>query len=502
MRVRHKIPSIFSLSMVDVLCCALGCVILLWLLGAKQGQDESIVRRTETDALRRQIASEREQGQRLLAAEREQRQRGQQQLASSLLRGNELDAKLMQVLSERDRAVALGARLSERIRDLEEVRDGLKSDLAGLRLRAGALETKLKDSLARVSRLEADVKSGADRLDAERRRSAGAEASLKALRADLDRARARHDLERRGADELRRTIDARERDLAAANRGLLEAREARGKLEKALAAKDRELEAARSYKERWEAAEERERFLARQLKDRQAAMLEASKTLKSLKRRTATLKAASESRFAGIALTGKRVVFLVDMSGSMELLDESTKAPHKWVEVRNTVARLMRSLPGLEKFQVITFNNKIDFPLGGDEEWLAYRGEASVKQVLNVLEKVKPDGGTNMYTALEAAFRYRKAGLDTVYLLSDGLPNLGQGLTPTQKKNLSELERGVALGKYIRARLKRDWNRRAEGKERVRIHTIGFFYESPDLGSFLWALARENDGSFVGMSKP
>ncbi len=32
MRVRHKIPSIFNLSMVDVLCCALGCVILLWLI--------------------------------------------------------------------------------------------------------------------------------------------------------------------------------------------------------------------------------------------------------------------------------------------------------------------------------------------------------------------------------------------------------------------------------------------------------------------------------------
>jgi hypothetical protein len=36
----------------------------------------------------------------------------------------------------------------------------------------------------------------------------------------------------------------------------------------------------------------------------------------------------------------------------------------------------------------------------------------------------------------------------------------------------------------------------------VRINTIGFFYESPDLGAFLWALARENEGSFVGMSKP
>src|SRR5437868_3516697 len=32
MRSRHRIPTVFNLSMVDVLCCALGCVILLWLV--------------------------------------------------------------------------------------------------------------------------------------------------------------------------------------------------------------------------------------------------------------------------------------------------------------------------------------------------------------------------------------------------------------------------------------------------------------------------------------
>jgi hypothetical protein len=40
------------------------------------------------------------------------------------------------------------------------------------------------------------------------------------------------------------------------------------------------------------------------------------------------------------------------------------------------------------------------------------------------------------------------------------------------------------------------------GQARVRINSIGFFYESPEVGAFLWALSRENDGSFVGMSRP
>jgi len=47
-----------------------------------------------------------------------------------------------------------------------------------------------------------------------------------------------------------------------------------------------------------------------------------------------------------------------------------------------------------------------------------------------------------------------------------------------------------------------EWNRAYSGRAKVRINAVGFFYESPDVGAFLWALARENDGSFVGMSKP
>ena len=41
MQIRHKIPSIFNLSMVDVLCCALGCCILLWLLNLREAKERS-----------------------------------------------------------------------------------------------------------------------------------------------------------------------------------------------------------------------------------------------------------------------------------------------------------------------------------------------------------------------------------------------------------------------------------------------------------------------------
>jgi serine/threonine protein kinase len=215
------------------------------------------------------------------------------------------------------------------------------------------------------------------------------------------------------------------------------------------------------------------------------------------------LKEARKGRFAGVALTGKRVIFLVDTSGSMKMVDERTPAPAKWGEVCVAVVRVMRSLPDLERFQVISFGEESLFPLGGPGEWLDYDVKTSADRVGMALARIKPRGGTNMFKPMEAAFRYRAKGLDALYLFSDGLPNEGEGLTPEQDKNIKdELQRSALLGKFIRRKLANDWNRPIPGEQRVRINTIGFFYETPEVGTYLWALARENEGGFVGMSKP
>ena len=50
-----------------------------------------------------------------------------------------------------------------------------------------------------------------------------------------------------------------------------------------------------------------------------------------------------------------------------------------------------------------------------------------------------------------------------------------------------------------RDKLKTDWNRPQEGLSDVRINAVGFFFESPDVGAFLWAMAREHRGAFVGV---
>jgi Mg-chelatase subunit ChlD len=215
----------------------------------------------------------------------------------------------------------------------------------------------------------------------------------------------------------------------------------------------------------------------------------------------ARVKAAAENRFEGITLTGRRVVFLVDMSGSMEMVDEKTTDAAKWPGVRESLLRIMRSLPNLEKFQVILFSDKTSYLLGGDGRWFDYDANSATK-VGEALAATRPQGNTNMYVAMDAAFQFRAQGLDTIYLFSDGLPNIGEGLAPDQLRTMNENQRSEVLSRVIRSALKTKWNRADGSRPRVRINAIGFFYESPDVGAFLWALARENDGSFVGMSRP
>jgi hypothetical protein len=207
-----------------------------------------------------------------------------------------------------------------------------------------------------------------------------------------------------------------------------------------------------------------------------------------------------ENRFAGVTLTGKQVVFLIDMSGSMELIDADTLDPDKWPLVCETLRRILQSLTDLQRFQVIMFSDRVVYPLRNDGRWINYTGPSMAKEVAAAVQAIKPKGGTDVYAGMSEAFRFRPQGLDTIYFISDGLPSMGEGM-PSNAAKLPDSQVTDMLSKHVRQKLKNDWNRYLAGQPRVRINSIGFFFESPDVGAFLWALSREHDGSFVGMSK-
>jgi hypothetical protein len=472
MPTRHRIPSVFNLSMVDVLCCALGCVILLWLINTRLAREQTraagssradlktlqdrhaatLTRLAREQKDRRRLASElvalrtRQASTEASLSQREQENRR---------RGREID----DLKVEKQRAEASVVRLTREQRNLLR-------QLAGLKL----LHAREKEALRKKTLELGDLEKLLAALKADRasisKRLLDSEGAAKTLRAE--------------AASLRASLTrAEERMLA---------------LEKEVQGRDRRLAAAGQDLERTR------RQLRRDLEDARASIGTLERDRKRLTAQVVRERSAAAKRFAGISLTGRRVVFLVDRSGSMEMVARKTPAPGKWAEVRRTLARIMRSLPDLEKFQVILFSSKVTYLLGG-EGWIDYTGRASVSRVTRALAQVKPARGTNMHAAFAAAFRLRPAGLDTIYVLSDGLPNLGEGLTREQARKLKEHQRCEVLSKYIRSLLRTTWNPPRAGR-RVRINTVGFFFESPDVGAFLWALARENDGSFVGMSKP
>lgn len=504
MRVRHRTPSIFSLSMVDMLCCALGCVILVWLLNAKQAEDDAEEQRDEIAALRQAAENERDQLRRQIQTA-EQEQRTATERVSILTR-------------ERDQARREREDLESRSKDMETQLSRLKDSLKEMRTRSDDLTTRIQKADGRIAQMEIEAKTATSRLTEEQRKTdqlskqldikeeklssgrkdlARREAEVLAAEKRLEEMRKSRDSDKERMAALARTIESREEDKKASEAGLRKTLANLDQLKGDLA--DREKAMA--------AALRRQELLEKQLGERQAALAAAEKKADQLVREKESARKNptvedKDTRFAGIELTGKRVLFLVDTSGSMEMVDDKTEAPRKWEEVRQTVARLMRSLPRLEKYQLICFSTVPIFPLQGENQWLDYDPNTSPNQVLKAMETIKPKGGTNMYTAIEDAFRFRKAGMDTIYLLSDGLPNQGEGLTAEETKTLRGIARGTALGKHVRTTLLTKWNAPQPGLARVRIHTIGFFYESPDLGSFLWALSRENEGSFVGMSQP
>lgn len=492
MRVRHKTPTLVSMWMLDVFCCALGCVTLLWLLNTRQA-------------------------------------------GSALTDLTEVRAKLLTTSSELDHS---RLNLQFALTTLDATKLRLNSEISQLTTQLGAVRTE-KDSMARklgiaeneakaaqalldstklaLNSAEAKIEINSKDLAALRSKADDASDLLKKKQQDLDDLTKKSKDVTTAADELARLIRKKDDEIAAMLKQSADAKKLLEDANSKLASTKKELDAANvksaeAMASAKSSATEKDRELAtatgtikdltKKMNDLNATIIDLQGDKTKLADKVDRILRDAENRFAGIAMTGKSAIFVVDMSGSMNKLDLNTPAPNKWEVVCETVAKVMRSIPSLERYQVIVFSSKSRWLMGDDGGWQRYEGEQTAAAVKAALLKVKPEGDTNIHSAFEMAFNLRPRGLDTVYFFSDGLPTSGPGLTQAQENsNLDEQKRGEILGKYIREKTLRDWNR-PQGGSRVKLHAIGFFFESPDVGAFLWALARENDGSFVGMSRP
>ncbi|HUR27379.1 MAG TPA: VWA domain-containing protein, partial [Planctomycetota bacterium] len=141
------------------------------------------------------------------------------------------------------------------------------------------------------------------------------------------------------------------------------------------------------------------------------------------------LKEVSKASFFGIRIKSHRVIFILDVSGSM---NELTRGQYigKSGEARIVVAKreLSKCIDSLEAnslFNLVIFSS-------GVEKWLA-QGITDAKGVNReeakaYIDKLGANGGTNLYGSVQEAFNDKD--VDTIFILSDGEPSVGDVIDP------------------------------------------------------------------------
>ena len=138
----------------------------------------------------------------------------------------------------------------------------------------------------------------------------------------------------------------------------------------------------------------------------------------------------SRAEFFGIRIESHRVIFVIDVSGSMA---ELLRARHvggvgEKTRLEAAMAELTAAIDGLEantEFNIIAFESGVT---RWQEAGLAESGSVARERAKSWLRRLGPLGGTNLYDAMREAFSDLR--VDTIFVLSDGEPSQGEHTDP------------------------------------------------------------------------
>ncbi|HVE41550.1 MAG TPA: HEAT repeat domain-containing protein [Planctomycetota bacterium] len=170
---------------------------------------------------------------------------------------------------------------------------------------------------------------------------------------------------------------------------------------------------------------------------------------------------AGMTTYHGVPVLSNRIVFLLDISGSMS---ETSGSETRIDQAKKELQRVLSQLGSGAQVNLVFFDERL-------EPWK--KGlvpiKANLKEAQAVVQKLAPRGQTNIFDPLEFAFAHKEA--DTIYLLSDGDPTNGRVIDP------DDILREVRKMNRLR---------------QIVIHTISF---GPS--RFMRELAAENGGHYV-----
>lgn len=149
--------------------------------------------------------------------------------------------------------------------------------------------------------------------------------------------------------------------------------------------------------------------------------------------------ATAVAGFVGIPVEGTRVVFILDLSGSMDWpMDDQGGKVKRLDYAKRELLKAIEGLAPDSMFNLVTFN--------GDDEaemWnkkLVDATKRNKERFKKFVEKLRPLGGTNLWSGLEAALNIKRmkygnhyeTTVDEIFLLSDGAPSVGDVQDPVE----------------------------------------------------------------------
>ena len=142
-----------------------------------------------------------------------------------------------------------------------------------------------------------------------------------------------------------------------------------------------------------------------------------------------TQRTVSKAKFFGIKVESHRVIFVLDVSGSMmESMygrQINGRGAARIDVAKQELAQAVKNLDAGALFNIYAFSNGVArwSPEGIGANNAATRGEA-----LTWIERLGASGGTNLYDSVREAFEDKD--VDTIFILSDGEPTVGDEIDP------------------------------------------------------------------------
>ncbi len=150
---------------------------------------------------------------------------------------------------------------------------------------------------------------------------------------------------------------------------------------------------------------------------------------KARERRRLTQRTVSKAKFFGIKVESHRVIFVLDVSGSMmESMYGRTINGRGAARIDIAKQELAQAVDNLDPgalFNIFTFST-------GVARWLkagiGSSSDSSRKDAKDWIERLGAAGGTNLYDSVREALRDQD--VDTIFILSDGEPTTGDVIDP------------------------------------------------------------------------